>query len=65
MPSRMFWDRPNRQPGLEVDQKVILPTTVADTSDKIDLNGFYIIDTGITLYLYVMKECNPEVLKEV
>ena len=41
----------------------ILPTTIANSMERIEVNGIYLIDNGEYIFLYVLKEADPDLLE--
>lgn len=41
----------------------ILPTTIANSLERIEVNGIYLIDNGEYIFLYILKEADPDLLE--
>ena len=41
----------------------ILPTTIANSFEKIEIDGIYLIDNSEYIYLYVLKEADPALIE--
>ena len=41
---------------------VMLPSTVRASMERIELEGIYLIDTAEYIYLYVLKQADPELI---
>lgn len=66
-PIHSIYEEPESQlmSGTELDQRVITPSSIPATIDRIDPKGVYLIDSGETIYLYIMKEANSELLLHI
>ena len=43
----------------------VLPTTIESSFERIELEGVYLIDNSEYIYVYVMKEADPETISLV
>lgn len=43
----------------------VLPTSIPATVDAMDPDGVYVIDCGVTLYIYIRKEVNVDTLESL
>ena len=57
---------PNLTVGTIMDNNfTILPTTIENSYERIEVNGIYLIDNAEYIYLYVLKEANSSLIEEV
>ena len=53
-------------PGNEMDNGyIILPATIPNSFERIEINGIYLIDTAEFIYIYVLKQANPDLIQQV
>jgi len=50
---------------VEETQRIIVPANIAATDEKIDDNGIYLLDNNETIYIYVRKEAEPELIQSL
>jgi hypothetical protein len=43
--------------------KVAMPSTIPTTVEKFTPDGIYIIDTNAYIFIYIMKEVDPQLLQ--
>ncbi|KAL4464887.1 hypothetical protein ABPG74_011448 [Tetrahymena malaccensis] len=47
------------------EDKVIMPTNIPSSIDRLSSFGIYLIDNGETIFIYVMKDANPQLFEQL